>query len=143
MMKASSAGSAFLGILLIGATMLGCSSPTQKSSSENGDSTEDTESAIYMVYHLLGGEHTQEEIATETNKVLSYAGQVTTDAAQEALWDSILNVKRGLEESGYAGPDSMQVLECIPSGMDRYSATMTEAVAYCSLEVAGIPESQW
>lgn len=123
-------------LLVAGVTLTGCSGSP-------GRESEEEVNAIEKVSVILGGEYFEDEIRKVTNEALAYAEEPLSNSSQEELWDSVLNVKKGLEQKGYPAPDSIMVVGCLPSAMDRYYATLTESIAYCSLETAGVPESEW
>lgn len=92
---------------------------------------------------MLGDGYTYAEIQTATDDALQAAGESLTDENRSRAWSSILATKEGLVDKGYPAPDSMSVMRCVPDSISTRSVGLTEAVAYCSLEVAGIPESEW
>ncbi|TFD36297.1 hypothetical protein E3T34_01085 [Cryobacterium sp. TMT1-62] len=128
-----------VGLLTVGFLMTGCSS-------NSGDTAEEFESgpdAIQKASVVLGGEYTYDELKTATDIALMAGGESLTESTRTSVWDSILNVKKGLIEKGYPEPDSMAVLECLPNSVSDRGVELTQAVAFCSLEAAGIPESLW
>ncbi|WP_156786284.1 hypothetical protein [Microterricola viridarii] len=141
------------GLLVAGVALTGCSSGTASTadeaesvdSSEESSSAEadETEGAIHQAWVVLGGDYTYDELKDATDIALMAGGESLTESARRSVWDSILSVKDGLVEKGYPGPDSMVVMQCIPDSISSRGVAITEAVAYCSLETAGIPESLW
>ena len=128
-----------VGMLIAGFLMTGCSS-------ESGDTAKDVlpaADAIQQAWVVLGGDYAYDELKTATDIALMAGGESLTESNRTSVWDSILNVKEGLVEKGYPEPDSMAVMECIPGSIASRGVEITEAVAFCSLETAGIPESLW
>ena len=141
------------GLLVVGLVLTGCSSGTANTAdeSESADKSEvsssaeadETEGAIHQAWLILGGDYTYDELKDATDIALMAGGESLTESARRSVWDSILNVKEGLAEKGYPEPDSMVVMRCIPDSISSRGVAIIEAVSYCSLETAGIPESLW
>ncbi len=126
------------GLLIVGFLLTGCSS-VSGGAPISGDAPDSIEQARVV----LGGGHTYDEVQVATDAALQSAGESLTDSNRGSAWSSILKVEKGLVEKGYPAPDSMTVMKCIPGSIANRGVSLTEAVAYCSLEIAGIPESEW
>lgn len=129
--------------LTTGVLLSGCA---PISSSSDSDSSSDNVSAsdpIEQAHVVVGGEYSYAEIQTATDDALRAAGEGLTDESRSRAWSSILATKEGLVDKGYPAPDSMTVMLCVPGSVTTRSVGLTEAIAYCSLEAAGIPESEW
>jgi hypothetical protein len=125
-------------VFVVGLLVTGCSA-----SSEEPGGNDAAPDVIQQAVVVLGDEYTYEELKTATDVALMNGGEGLTESSRTAVWDSILGVKKGLIDKGYPEPDSMDVLECIPGSIATRAVELTEAIAYCSLEVAGISESLW
>lgn len=130
------------GILLTGCASSSSSSPSSDDSGSRSEIASDPD-AIEQAQVVLGGEHTYAEIQAATDNALRSAGEGLTDENRSRAWSSVLATKKGLVDKGYPAPDSMSVMLCVPGSIATRSVELTEAVAYCSLEAAGIPESEW
>ena len=138
-MRAKSLG---LGLfLVVGFLVTGCSAGSGSEEAVGGvDAASD---AIQQAVVVLGNEHTYDELKDATDIALMNGGESLTESGRRSVWDFILNVRQGLVDKGYPEPDPMDVLGCIPDSIATRGVELTEAVAYCSLEAAGIPESLW
>jgi hypothetical protein len=138
------------GLLLLAALLTGCSSGTQPVASTEptqnttgGQEPASSPDAIEQATAVLGGGYTYEQVQEVTDAALTAGGETLSDSNRSRAWSSVLSTQKGLVEKGYPSPDAMAVMTCIPESISSRNVTLTEAVAYCSLEVAGIPESEW
>lgn len=135
------------GVLIAGGSLMGCGSGSESSSSgaESNTSAEadNTADPIEQARVVLDGNHSYDEVKDVTDRALQAAGESLTDENRSRAWSSILKTQSGLVEKGYASPDAYQVMGCVPGSIASHGVAFTAAVAYCSLEIAGIPESEW
>lgn len=133
------AGAAFLMIMLVGCAPESGDAPI----SVEEPPTQIEDDPIEMARVTLGSRHTYDEVRDATDTALVAGGEATSDDSRSRIWSSILKTGNGLTTKGYPNPDPMSVMLCLPGSMSDRGVALIEAVAYCSLEVAGIPESQW
>jgi hypothetical protein len=142
-----------LGVVGVCALLAGCQGDVADSDrfqaqpsiapTETTDQPATTTDPIEQARAVLGGVHSYDEVLAATDAALAAGGMPRDDENRSRLWSSILRTGKGLAAKGYANPDPMTVMTCLPGSMAARGVALLESVAYCSLEVAGIPESEW
>lgn len=139
-------GAAFLAcVIAVGGVLVGCGSGAGSSipDSKPTASSHRAPDAIEQAQAVIGRSHTYEEVKGVTDRALQAGGEGLTNENRSRVWSSVLATRRGLVDKGYPSPDAYQVMDCIPGSIASRGAALTDAIAYCSLQVAGIPESEW